>query len=170
MLRLDLARLAREGSARLQVSVGVDDPLWDSSGVTFSEPVEVDLRASYAGSGEVLVHGTLAARVRQECRRCLEPVTSRLTAEVTMVFLPSGTPGLEEDGEVRTFEPRTGGIDLSEPLREEVILAVDPYVVCKPDCRGLCPQCGVNLNVSSCHCARSEGDPRWAVLRETTKE
>lgn len=170
MLRLDLARLTHDGSAHLQASVPADDPLWDDSGVTFSEPVEVDLRASYAGSGEILVHGTLAAGVRQDCRRCLEPVTSRLVTEVTMVFLPSDTPGLEDDGEVRLFEPSAGGIDLGEPVREEMILAMDPYVVCDPECRGLCPQCGVNLNVSSCHCARSEVDPRWAVLRELTKE
>jgi uncharacterized protein len=170
MLRLDLARLSREGSARVEASVPADDPLWQDSGVTFASPVDVRLRASYAGSGEVLVHGTLAAELEQECRRCLEPVAGRLVTEVTMAFFPSDMPGLEDDAEVRLFDPRVGDIDLREPVREEVILAIDPYVVCDPGCKGLCPQCGGNLNVSSCDCTRSEADPRWEVLRALKKE
>ncbi len=138
--------------------------------MTFASPVEVRLRASYAGSGEVLVHGSIEADLSQECRRCLEPVAGKLVTEVTMAFLPSDTPGLEDDAEVRLFDPKAGDVDLREPVREEAILAIDPYVVCDPECKGLCPQCGTNLNTSSCNCTRSEADPRWDALRALKKE
>ncbi len=170
MLRLDLAQLARAGSAQLEATVPADDSLWDDSEVTFSGPVEVHLRASYAGSGEVVVRGRLEADLRQECRRCLEPVAGRLETEVTMTFIPGDVAGTEDDGEVRTFDRAWGEIDLREPVREEVILGIDPYVVCNPECKGLCPQCGTNLNEDSCNCTREEADPRWDALRSLREE
>lgn len=170
MLRLDLAQLARAGSAQLETSVPADDSLWDDSEVAFAGPVEVNLRASYAGSGEVVVRGWLEADLRQECRRCLEPVAGRLETEVTMTFIPGEVAGTEDDGEVRLFDLARGEIDLREPVREEVLLAIDPYVVCSPACKGLCPQCGTNLNEGSCDCTWEEADPRWDVLRNLREE
>jgi len=170
MLRLDLAQLARAGSAQLETSVPAGDSLWEDSEVAFAGPVEVHLRAAYAGSGEVVVRGWLGADLRQECRRCLEPVAGRLETEVTMTFIPGDVAGTEEDDEVRLFDPGQGEIDLREPVREEVILAIDPYVVCSPECKGLCPQCGTNLNEGSCDCTWKEPDPRWDVLRNLREE
>jgi uncharacterized protein len=170
MLTLDLARLDREGSVRVDARIPADDPLWSGTAVAFAGPVHVRLRASAAGSGEVVVRGEIEARLAQECRRCLEPVEGRLTQEVTMVFLSSDTPGAEEDGDARVFDSRASELDLSEPVREEVVLAIDPYVVCDPGCKGLCPQCGVNWNVEECNCASEASDPRWDVLRALKEE
>jgi len=170
MLTLDLARLDREGSVRVDAQIPAGDPLWDGAEVVFASPVNVRLRASVAGSGEVVVRGELEARLAQECRRCLEPVEGRLAQEVTMVFLSSDTPGAEEDGDARVFDSGASELDLSEPVREEVVLAIDPYVVCDPDCKGLCPQCGVNWNIEECGCASEASDPRWDVLRALKEE
>jgi uncharacterized protein len=170
MLTLDLARLDREGSVRVDAQIPADDPLWSGAEVVFAGPVHVHLRASAAGSGELVVRGEVEARLAQECRRCLDPVVGRLAQEVTMVFLSSDTPGVEEDGDARVFDSRALELDLSEPVREEVVLAIDPYVVCDPDCKGLCPQCGVNWNVEECDCASEASDPRWDVLRALKEE
>jgi len=89
MLRLDLAKLGREGSAQVDVQVPADDPLWQDTEVVFDGPVDVRLRATYAGTGEIVVRGTVKAALRQECRRCLEPVSSELDQEVTLVFATS---------------------------------------------------------------------------------
>ncbi|MGB1779712.1 MAG: DUF177 domain-containing protein, partial [Longimicrobiales bacterium] len=59
---------------------------------------------------------------------------------------------------------------LSKAVREEMILAVNPYVVCEPECRGLCPKCGANLNEGACDCTDDEVDPRWAALRDLKSE
>lgn len=170
MLRLDLARLDKEGSIRVEAQVPADDPLWEDMEVSFAGPVDVRLRASTAGSGEVVVRGSVEADLRQECRRCLEPVTGRLEQELTMVFLPADTPGIEDDSEARVFDGRAVALDLSEPVREEVILAIDPYVVCDPECKGLCPVCGTNRNHEACDCRTEELDPRWDALRGLKEE
>ena len=87
-----------------------------------------------------------------------------------MVFLSSDTPGVEEDGDARVLDARAPELDLSGPVREEVVLAVDPYVVCDPECRGLCPRCGANLNIEACGCSFHEPDPRWDALRALKEE
>jgi uncharacterized protein len=76
----------------------------------------------------------------------------------------------EDDGGVRSFEPEGQKLELSKAVREEMILAVNPYVVCDPDCQGLCPQCGANLNEDSCHCIGDKGDPRWGPLQDLKSE
>lgn len=170
MLRLALARLDREGTVRLDARVPADDPLVQDLEASFDGPLGVLLRASHAGSGEIVVRGSLEGTLRQQCRRCLEPVSSRLSVEVTMVFVPSDSPGAEDDGDVRLFKGNAAELDLSASVREELILAIDPYVVCHPDCRGLCPRCGANQNTETCSCAGTESDPRWDSLRALREE
>jgi len=169
MLRLDLARLGREGFAVVEARVPAGDPLWADSGVEFTGPVEVRLQATEAGSGEIVVRGTVRGTIRQECRRCLEPVTRELVDELTMVFASPEDEGGEEDGDIRAVPDDGSILDLSGPVREEVLLAIDPYVVCDPECKGLCPRCGANWNTESCSCARDESDPRWDTLRTLKK-
>lgn len=170
MLRLDFARLAREGSVQVDARIPAEDPLWDGLDISFDGAVEVDLRATYAGSGELVVRGTVEASFRQECRRCLETVRGSLREELTMVFVPSDTPGVEDDGDVRLLDDAAMELDLGGPVREELILAIDPYVVCRPECKGLCPRCGVNRNTEACSCKEEESDPRWDALRALKEE
>lgn len=171
MLRLDLARLGREGAVRIEASVPPDDALLDELEASFDEPVEIRLRGTSARSGEVVVRGSIEADLRQQCRRCLEPVHGRLSEEVTLVFMPAGPSGeVGDDGDVRFFDERAGELDLSESIREELMLAIDPYVVCDPECRGLCPRCGANRNIETCSCTDEELDPRWDALRALREE
>jgi uncharacterized protein len=170
MLRLDLARLDRERSLQIEARIPPDDPLWEDFEVVFVGPVEVRGRASWTGSGEVVVRGTLYAPLQQECRRCLEPVPVTLSEEITLVFLPATEPGMEDDGDTRLFEEDAAELDLGQAVREEIILAIDPYVVCRPECKGLCPGCGTNLNEETCNCSAEEPDPRWDALRALKKE
>ena len=87
-----------------------------------------------------------------------------------MVFLPSDSPGAEGDADVRLFKSNAVELDLGEPVREEMILGMSPYVVCDPDCRGLCPECGANRNTETCCCTRTESEPRWDALRALKEE
>lgn len=170
MLRLDLARLGREGSVLVEAGIPADDPLWGGLEAEFAGPVAVRLKATYAGTGEIVVRGTVEGALRQECRRCLEPVPGSLSEELTMVFVPSDSPGAEDDGDVRIFGANAAELDLGDSIREEVVLAIDPFVVCEPECKGLCPMCGVNRNTETCSCATVESDPRWDALRALKEE
>jgi uncharacterized protein len=118
----------------------------------------------------VLVQGSLAAEVVLQCARCLEPVTVHLDVPVEETFEPTldiATGQLvkpeEEDQALWINEHHI--LDLSEVLRQDVLLEMPVHVLCRPDCRGLCPTCGQNLNEGTCDC-ESEPDPRWDSLRE----
>lgn len=168
MLRVDLGQLGREGSVDVEAELASDDELWKKTDLTWADGVTVRLRASYAGTGEVVVRGTVRGALDQKCRRCLEPVRTELAEELTMVFVADAEE--DEQGGAYPFEPVGEYLDLSDAVREELVLAMNPFVVCKPECRGLCAKCGQDLNEGSCDCTMDEPDPRWAALRELKSE
>lgn len=168
MLTVDLGRLAREGSVDVEATLSADDGFWESTGLAWSRAPVVRLRATEAGTGEVVVRGQVEGTLQQECRRCLEPVNPVLKKDLTLVFVEE--PDEDDDGGVYGFEPTGAELDLSDAVREEVLLAVNPYVECRPDCRGLCPLCGTNLNEESCDCTEQDADPRWEALRRLESE
>ena len=170
MLRIDLGRLDREGTVALDVSVPPDDPMFSGLDLGFAGPVRMELRASPAGSGEIVVQGRVHALLERECRRCLEPVSGELDEEVTLVFADADDLDPEGSGDMYAFDADAAELDVTEAMREELILSIDPFIVCEPECKGLCPMCGTNLNESSCTCVREESDPRWGALRALKEE
>ncbi len=164
MLGIDLGRLWREGSVQVEAGLPDDSSLWDESGLAWAGPVDVDLTVTEAGTGEIVVRGSVQGVLAQECRRCLEAVETEFEHELTAVFVASDAPGAEDDDDIRVYDPGED-FDLAKAVREEVILAVDAYVVCDPECKGLCPHCGTNRNEQTCDCSVEELDPRWERLR-----
>ena len=160
---VDLNRLAREGSVFVSERVPPDATAWGDGRLPWAEPVSVRLRASVAGTGQIVVRGKIVGLLEQECRRCLEPVRGGLDEEVTLVFVSSDDPHAE-DYEAHIFEP-SATLDVSDAIRQEALLALNPYVVCKPGCMGLCPGCGTNLNRGTCACDRSRTHPAWDALK-----
>ena len=168
MFGVGLAELQRAGSLKIQRVILEDDPLWVEAELGLEGPVSLDLVAKMTPTGQVLVTGTAEAPLLRECRRCLEPVHLTLRPEVAMVWTEPAEPGeeLDDDGEgVRVLEPGAGEIDLGEAIREELILSAPSYVLCREDCKGLCPRCGADLNEGPCGCVDDDRDPRWDALR-----
>ncbi len=168
MLTLNLARLEREGTLEIEATIPADDPLWEGSGLNLAEPLGVHLRAHTAGSGEVVATGRVRGRLANECRRCLKPVETGIDQEVVLVFSDAGE--MEPGGEIRPIPESVMELDLREGIREELLLDVDPFVECDPECKGLCPNCGVNRNDDTCSCTVDEPDPRWDALRALKSE
>src|SRR5262245_22079228 len=129
-----------------------------------------DLSLTVEKDGEaVFVKGRLAAKVPQLCGRCLEPYAVTVTPEVYAHFVPTPRRRGEEvelgadDLETDVYD--NGILDLTTLLETETTLLLPMKPLCREDCRGLCPTCGINRNVSSCGCAVSIDDPRWAPLK-----
>lgn len=169
MLKVDLGRLGREGSILAEACISADEPLWHDTGLKWAGDVDIRLLAAYAGTGEVIARGSVRGRLHQECTRCLGPVTTEFVGDLTLVFVSEGDDG-EGDGDAYPFDPAVAELDMSSAVREEVVLAMDSYVVCNPDCRGLCSMCGTDLNEATCDCTEDETDPRWAALRDLKDE
>jgi uncharacterized protein len=161
MLRVNLGALV-DGAIEVDATVPADDSRFEGLDFRLIGPVEVTGRLSEAGDGDYYLHGRLAALVESTCRRCLEPVSVGAEAELDALFTADDDT---EDPSVYQLSARAGDIDLSEMVREELILAVPAFVLCRADCRGLCPRCGTDLNAGTCDC-RPEGDPRWEALQE----
>ena len=170
MLEVDLRELAH-GPVETTGVLAADDPLLAGLEATFAEPVRVAGRLQTAGEGRFYWHASLGTVVAGECRRCLVPVTTPVTARIGVLF--SREPGAPDDPDIYAVPPDAPVIDLRPAVREELILALPRYVVCREGCRGLCPRCGKDLNAGPCACAPSATDSRWqglAALRDKFRD
>jgi len=120
---------------------------------------------------DIRIAGGLATRVEMLCARCLEPITRDVARRFDLLYRPQGADAGKEELSVTAVEADVGyyqgaGLELEDVLREQVLLALPLKAICREDCRGLCPQCGQNLNQGKCSCAEPLEDPRWAALKE----
>jgi uncharacterized protein len=141
--------------------VPADDPLFAGVDFSLAKPVTVRGRLSESGPGRSYWHGRVTTAVVGPCRRCLTEVRTPIAAELRALFAEESDTA---DG-TATYDLPAGAVelDLAPVIREELILTVPDFVVCREDCQGLCAQCGKNLNEGPCDC-RPEPDPRWAAL------
>lgn len=163
MLRIDLRKL-REGPVGREGAVDLPGETWPEVPGEFVGPVSLSYRVTEQMGGDVRVTGSLQGTLRLPCRRCLRPTDERISAEFDALFRAEGGESTPE----QPVQPLPVGgmiLDLTAMLREELLLAVPDWPLCRADCRGLCPRCGVDRNQESCDCAWEEPDPRWDVLR-----
>jgi uncharacterized protein len=125
---------------------------------------------------DVYLSAQCTLRLQTECAACLKEFELEVPVTFSLTLKPrpqagSGMPDemelSKEDLEECFYEGDV--IDLDEILREQIILALPMYPRCTPECRGLCPVCGVDLNKESCDCQKDDVDPRLAVLKTLTK-
>jgi uncharacterized protein len=131
-------------------------------------PVEVTATAELL-EGQIRIEGQLETKIEMVCARCLEPVVEDVNRSFDLLYapLPKGAKPKEDrlkddDTEIGFFEG--DGLFLADVLREQVLLALPLKVICQSDCRGLCPNCGANLNHEECRCETHATDPRLAPL------
>jgi uncharacterized protein len=118
----------------------------------------------------VRITGRMRGSIEASCSRCLEPFAVAVDAPLDLMFLPIGENagvGEHEVGEddlgVSFYREET--IDLGDMMREQIYLAVPMKPLCREDCKGLCPVCGINRNREVCTCQSEWVDPRLDVLR-----
>ena len=163
-LAVNAHELLREaGSSRtVEVDVpltelGIDDPRLDGD-----VAVTVDLVSTL---DRILARGTFAVAQRDACSRCLAPIEHRLTTTASEQYRPdTPTDDHDDDAFLDSFPIEHGQLDLTPMVRETVLLGIPDAPLCRPDCRGLCPVCGTDLNAASCTCDLTPRDERWAVL------
>src|SRR5712675_1323491 len=120
---------------------------------------------------DIRVRGRIAASFELSCARCLEPVGQNVSREFELLYRPLGTDAGHEELSVTDAEAEIGyyqgeGLLLEDALREQVLLSVPRRVLCREDCKGLCPSCGRNRNAEPCSCNQPLEDPRWEALKE----
>lgn len=161
-LVLDTHELSRRAGQLREVTRIAEAPAdlgIDVIGVPPGSPVDLQLRLESVVEG-VLVTGTATVHLHGYCTRCLRELSSQLEVEVQELFC---YPGKEaDDEEAQHIEGEL--IDLEPVLRDAVVLDLPFTPLCRPDCAGLCPLCGADLNADPGHGHDEDIDPRWADL------
>ncbi|MGH9356795.1 MAG: YceD family protein [Terriglobia bacterium] len=145
---------------------------FDDRGSMFSQtsPLHVQAVAELVNS-DIRIRGHLDTRVSTECDRCVAQMELAVSQNFDLFYRPVSAIPHEGESEVSAGELEVGfypgeGVDLAEVIREQVVLALPMKRVCRPDCRGLCPVCGSNLNLTACGCRQqpSAGSPLADLL------
>ncbi len=149
------------------------------------EAQEIDLEGEEVKlKNAVNVHGTLTKRIAQtdvegeigaqievECTRCLQLTEQKLEIEFEAAFVSEENYMSAKEAEIGAKDLDVSvieddKIDLTELVREQILLNLPEQVFCLEDCKGLCPKCGANRNLIDCNCREKEIDPRWAALSD----
>jgi uncharacterized protein len=168
---VDLKDLVREKiSFKDSFEPGIID--FTADGIRQVVPLDWVASAERAGA-EVRIHGSLKTGVELTCSRCLEPARCEIAKPFDLFFRQRDEKMFDEDEEVELSDEETktaffSGTQLAigDILREQVLLALPMKVLCRMDCRGLCPNCGTNSNFGSCHCLKEEFSPHMDMLLE----
>lgn len=122
---------------------------------------------------DIRVNGKLRTRLELPCARCLDPVTYDVNRDFDLLYRPQGSDTGREELSVTAAEAEVSyyqgdGLLLDDVVREQVLLALPLKIVCRDDCKGLCPHCGKNLNheAEQCSCAEPVEDARWTALKD----
>jgi uncharacterized metal-binding protein YceD (DUF177 family) len=137
-------------------------------------PVRLSFDVDRQESARYRVAGHLSGALELMCSRCLEPFRFAVATDFDLRYVPrtenagEGEQEVEEDDLATAFYS-DDQIDLGQLVMEQLHLALPMKALCRETCKGLCPQCGTNLNAGSCECSPTWEDPRLAALRHLKK-
>lgn len=161
-MQIDLKNLFDGGDRAVPFSHSLDLTGVEQGGVRpFANPVALTGRVENT-AGMVSIRYTAATVLESPCDRCLVPV--KLPVEYTF-FHPLILRMEQDDPDSEFIVVENAVLDLDELATADIILELPSKILCQPDCKGLCPICGKNLNMESCDCQTAEPDPRLAALR-----
>jgi uncharacterized protein len=166
MLSFDIRSLT-ERAVNVDDTLSAEDPVWQESDAKPSSPIHVKGRLSSAGPGRFYWHGTIEGDVELPCRRCLGDASGHVDEEAHLIFAEAGAEGVEDDPDVFLLDDRSPELDLRPAVREQWLLNVPTYALCRDDCKGLCPSCGAELNAGPCECVSSEAQPRQETRKQS---
>lgn len=175
-MRIELSHIRQPETDFAKVFQPADVP---GGGDDYRVMAPVDLRmVIHKDHDRFRLVGTVKTRLELVCSRCLEPFELPVDREFDLRFLPAGATEPEpdedeetevEDDDVAVTFYRDEQIDLNELLQEQFYLALPMKPLCSEGCKGICPQCGANRNVSLCDCNPHWEDPRMAGLKTLLK-
>ena len=172
-MQLDLTRY-RQPVSEFARTFKPEEVAGDGDAYRIVAPVHLDFDI-HKDKDKFRLVGTVTTELELACSRCLDPFRLAVDAPFDIRYLPFSAAASESEREVEEEDMETSyyrddQIDLNELLREQFYLALPMKPLCEENCKGLCPQCGTNLNMGTCDCAPAWEDPRLAGLRAFKKE
>jgi uncharacterized protein len=165
-LKIDLADIAGTPGARGRYSLSED--VAPTEDLLCVGPVTGEFEVENSGS-LLLMRGKLHATVRLTCVRCLgsfvRPLDLTMEEEFATQETEPGVVTIDRD-EPEACAMADFVLDVSELVRQQLLLNMPMAPLCRDACQGICPNCGQNLNDGTCNCAREPADKRWAKLAD----
>ena len=136
-------------------------------------PIEGEVQLLRTDAG-ILVRGDVSTEIRLECSRCLAPTLRFVVARLEEEFSTAQEAAKRRQEDDEPDDPvllidEHNTLDLSDLVRQQLLLELPDHPLCRADCAGMCPECGQDLNVASCDCV-PEGDPRWNALAQLQQQ
>ena len=159
-----------EGTTNWSFDIEAADLEWDDQYLGVTKPLRVSL-SLIRSIQNFSVNGTIVFEAVGECDRCLAPATTPVKAAVKVLIqrkeaTDDEIEALENEDQIEIVHPGTRSVDLTQRLRDSAVLELPMRIHCRPDCKGLCSQCGQDLNAEQCDCGESTTDPRWSALAD----
>lgn len=166
MIRINVAEIKKRlvGSKTFAYELTPDELDITDTDLRVTAPIQVEGVVENAGD-VILLKADVKTEIERTCGRCLKVFTEPLAAQVVEKFYPAGAENIENDA----FIYESDLLDITEPVRESLLLAVPLQSLCREDCRGLCPVCGADRNEGDCGCDATTVDPRLAALKQFIK-
>ncbi len=160
---LGLSKVMETPGAGLPFSASIDlSDLCYGISYPVSEPVLAEGTVRNT-AGVLVMTGSIRTTLHGTCDRCARAFQREIDFPIDVVLTPELAN--EEDEDERVFPLENGSADLDDIVRTIFVLSLDSKLLCKPDCKGICPRCGKNLNDGVCGCQK-EIDPRFAALKQ----
>ncbi len=137
--------------------------------VEFPNPVKLNLRVLHSGKNYV-GEGKVETVALFECSRCLKKYSQPLQADIRFLLKEEKDQIILESEDRENLVQSGNFFKLDDLVKESLILSIPLKLLCEEDCKGLCPACGTDLNVTTCECKKEQIDPRWEKLRDLKSE
>jgi uncharacterized protein len=133
----------------------------------FSGIVNIDVKLDKS-IGQIFLQAGIRAEGSLFCDRCLENFHQELNTAYSMMYVQGArsTVDLNKEEEIQILRADMNYIDLDDDVRQYILLTIPQKLLCREDCQGFCPICGVNKNIASCTCRVQAEDSRWDELKK----
>lgn len=173
-MKINLTKIKRTSGQTHEFNFeeNIELPLVKGESIPFVKPVKVKILLTNVGGKVLHVTGTIDATVKLVCGRCLGDFEQEINIDFDEDFIPSSEVTEDQMGKLENEEltmVKGEELDLSEKVIENIMLALPMKTICSDNCKGICQECGVNLNEQSCSCKRLDVDPRLQVLEKLLK-
>lgn len=167
-MTIDVSSILKEIGGRIELNGNVALSDTDFLGETyrFEKPAEIKGHISNNGKSLIL-QAQCSGMMTVQCARCMKDIDVRFEFDMDETLVRQ-EGSVSEDDDVILFDDTS--IEIDDIVANNFLMNIEGKYLCKEDCKGLCPECGADLNEGDCGCTRDDIDPRWAALVDIMKD
>ena len=164
-MRIDITDITRSDKKEIKLCRNIDplDLEHEISGITLTNDLETDLTIRN-DKGTISLKGRVKGSYKTECGRCLREITGTFENDINEKFISKDKADEDTEEDCYTYEGQY--IDISSPLIDNILLSFPLVMLCKEDCKGLCPVCGTDMNEKECSCQKQDINIRLEKLKD----